>query len=821
LGNGTLIREEIHEMNGIHFLQTLRQDLGHGLRMLARNPGAMVAVILTLALGIGANTAIFSVINAVLLRPLPYREPHRLMFLRESKLPQWSDGQVSPGNFLDWQRQNTVFERMAAYISTSFTMTGQEEPEVLRGGNVHAGLFQILGVQPILGRAFQTEEDEPGHDAVVILSHSLWQRRFGGSPAVLNTTLTVNGQVHTIIGVMPPGFSYPRPDLALWTPLALSAQERLNHAGNFLNAIGRLKPGVSVAQAQSEMSAIALRLARQYPDSNTGRSVRVWPLLDYMVRDIKPALIALMTVVFLVLLIACANTANLLLARATARSREIAVRAALGAGRWRVVRQMLTESLVLTAFGAILGVLLAWGGLRVLLGVVPPDIPRLQEAAIDGSVLAFTLGATIFTCLVFGLFPALQASRTNLGDALKEANRGSSGGKSIRRTRAALVVVEVALALILLVGANLMLTSFLKLKAVAPGFDPQNTLTARLELPQAKYGPHPQRVTFTHELIQDLQGLPGVRYAAAAYPMPFVDGMIQGFLIEGVPQGRPSDWPSTNYQVVTPDYFKAMGIPLVRGRMFTDQDGPEAPGVVIISQRLARGYFPNESPIGKRIHLTSIASITFREIVGVVGDSKGSLDEESPLWVYEPYEQQPSRFLDIVLKTEGDPMAMAGTLRTQVAAVDKGQAVTAVSTLEQLMSASIAGDRFAMALLSIFSGLALVLASGGIYGVVSNLVSQRRREFGIRMALGARGRQVVWEITRQSLVLTAIGLGIGLLGTLVAGHILSIQLFGIKPADPLALAQSALALSVVALVASVIPASRAARVDPVVTLREE
>ena len=541
-----------------------------------------------------------------------------------------------------------------------------------------------------------------------------------------------------------------------------------------------------------------------------------------MIKGIRATLLVLMGAVVLVLLIACANTANLLLARASARSKEISIRTALGASRWSVVRMMLTESLVLTALGAILGVFLAWVSLKVLLSLVPLGIPRLQDVHIDATVLAFAVGTTLFTCLLFGLFPALQASHPCLTRTLNEEGRGSSGGRETHRMRGVLVVAEVALALVLLVSANLLMTSFLRMRSVNPGFDPRNTLVLSLALPERKYPEDRQQVRFSDDLLQRLQELPGLRHSAVASPLPFLGDRVEAFGIGGRLLQQRSAWPLANFYAVSPDYFKAMGIPLLKGRAFGSQDRETSARVVIINQSLAQRFFPQEDPLGRTIHLDDGPEPPAFEIVGVVGDTKQyGLTTPNPLQAYQPFAQAPGSLMTPALRSQGDPMPLAGALRRELTALDEDLPIQQLQTLEQVLSGSLTSQRFATSLLATFSVVALLLASLGIDSVVSYLVSQRRREFGIRMALGAQGRQVVWEVTRQSLVLTALGTGVGVIATVATGRLLANQLFGVQPADPLAMAQSALVLGLAALLAAFIPASRAARVSPSVVLRNE
>jgi putative ABC transport system permease protein len=802
-------------------MESLLKDIRYGVRTLTRNPAFTVVALLALALGIGANAAIFSVVNAVLLRPLPYADPDRLMMIRETRLPQFPEFSVSPGNFLDWQKQNSVFERLVAIQGSAFNLIDGGEPERLRGQRVSDGFLDMLGAQPALGRGFMSEEDQPGHNFVVILSHGLWQRRFGGDANILNRSITLDGQSYTIIGVMPATFRFGG-DTELWTPIAFTAQQAQQHGGHYLQAIGQLNPGVTVAQARTELSAIADRLAEQYPDANAGWNVKITPLLEFAVRSIKPALLVLLGAVGFVLLIACANVANLLLARAASRQKEIAIRTALGASRWRIVRQLLTESVLLALVGGAIGLLLAIWGKDLLLSLAPEDLPRVRDASLDGWVLAFTAGITLLTGLSFGLVPALQASRPNLNETLKDAGRGSTEGGRRHLIRSTLVVLEVATALVLLVGAGLMIKSFLRLQNVDPGFNPNNALMVKLSLPQKKYSTEDQRAAFYKQLLDKIARLPGVQAAGAACVVPLSgDDYVLGFDIQGRPPDAPGAGPSTNYYAVTPDYFTAMGIPLRKGRLFTEQDRKDAPRVAIISEAMAKQYFPDEDPIGKRIHVTN-GPVTYREIVGIVGDVKQyGLDEKTPVETYEPFAQQPFSFMSLIVRTTGDPTALVGAIRGEVLSLDKEQPVSSIRTLDQLISTSIAQQRFAMLLLSVFAVVAMVLASVGIYGVMSYSVTQRTHELGIRMALGASSANVLRLVVGHGMRLTLLGIGLGLILAFLLTRLMAALLFGVSATDPATFAVFSVSLTAVALVACLVPARRALKVDPMVALRYE
>ncbi|HVG32964.1 MAG TPA: ABC transporter permease [Pyrinomonadaceae bacterium] len=799
---------------------TLLQDLRYGVRMLLKKPGFTVVAIIALALGIGANAAIFSVVNAVLLRSLPYSDPDRLIVLRENKLPQFPEFSVSPGNFLDWQKQNTVFEKLVAVRGFNYNLVDtSSEPERLRGARVSAGLFEMLGVKPAQGRTFTAEEDTPGHENVVILSNGLWQRRFGADPNILGRSLMLNSTSYTVIGIMPQTFQFPDRETELFTPVAFNAQQAEQHGAHYVSAIGRLKQGVTIEQARTEMSAIAARLAQQYPDSNTGWSVSLFQMQEYEAREIKPALLILLGAVALVLLIACANVANLLLARATARQREIAIRTALGASRWRVIRQLLTESILLALVGGGLGLLLAIWGTDLLLALAPQDLPRGQGVTLDGRVLAFTILITLLTGVIFGLAPALQASRPNLNETLKEGGRGPTGGH--HRVRGSLVITEVALALVLLIGAGLLIRSFHRLQQVDPGFNPKNALTVAVSLPAKKYAEDDQQSAFFAQLIERASTMPGVLAVGATQSLPIHDDYVLGFNIQGRPPDAPGEEPNTNYYAVSPGYFKAMGISLLRGRLFTEQDKKDAPRVAIINETMAKKFFPGEDPIGKGINVTN-GPERFREIVGIVSDVKQyGLDKATPAQTYEPFLQEPFSGMTLIVRTEGDPTAMNASIRSQVLSIDKDQPVSRIRTLEQIVYESVAKQRFSMLLLGVFGVVALILAAVGLYGVMSYAVTQRTHEIGIRMALGAQQKDVIRLVVGQGMVLALIGVVIGLVAAFALTRVMATLLFNVSATDPLTFLAIPALLTMVALAASLVPARRAMRVDPMIALRYE
>jgi putative ABC transport system permease protein len=804
-------------------MQTLLQDLRYGARMLVKNLGFSFIAIATLALGIGANAAIFSVVNAVLLRPMPYKEPERLMMIRETKLPQFPEFSVSSGNFLDWKKQNTVFERLVAYRFAPYNLIGTGDPERLSGLSVSEGFFAMLGAQPQLGRDFSPEEHQPGHGNVIILSQETWQKRFGGDPKVLGRAVTLDGQSYDVIGVMPAPFKFGMIDTDLWSPMSFTAQNAQNHGGHSLGAIGRLKPGIGEEQARSEMIAIAGRLALQYPDANTGWGVKVMPLLEFTVRSVKPALLVLLGAVAFVLLIACANVANLLLARATGRRKEIAIRAAMGAGRSRIVRQLLTESALLAFIGGTAGLLLAKWGMDLLLKLAPQDLPRMRDVSLDGRALAFTAAITLLTGVIFGLVPALQTSKPNLNETIKDAGRGSTEGARRQLVRSALVMAEVASALVLLVGAGLLIKSFWRLLEVDPGFNPNNALTVSVVLPRSKYTEDGRQVAFFQQLLENIKGMPGVQAAGASNVLPLADDFVLGFEIQGRPPLPPGAGQSTNFYSVSADYFKAMGIPLRRGRLITEQDTINSPKVAVINETMAKKVFPDEDPIGKRMTFgRADNNPEWYEIVGVVGDVKQyGLDQTTTLQTYEPYTQQTFPYMTLVARTTGDPAALTSAIRNAVLQLDKEQPVSNVRMLDKYVSTSIAQQRFSMLLLGVFAAVALALAAVGIYGVLSYAVTQRAHEIGIRMALGAGRGDVLRLVVGQGMRLTLAGVGLGLVAAFALTRLMVTMLFAVSVTDPLTYSSIALLLSAIALLACWVPARRATKIDPMIALRCE
>ncbi len=805
----------------------LWQDLRYGVRMLWKNPGFTVVAVVALALGIGANSAIFSVVNTVLLRPLPYKDPERLVMVWEDRTARgYPRDTPAPANFVDWREQNKVFEGMAAIATHSLNLTGTGEPERLEGKRVSASFFPLLGVEPLLGRAFSPEEDQPGGNRVVVLSHGLWQRRFGSDRGILGKPLILNGESHEVVGVMPQHFQFPTREDELWVPIAFTPQQAAARQSHYLLVIARTKPGVTVEQAQAEMSTIGARLQQQYPAANTDLGVAVVPLHEQVVGDIRPALLVLLGAVGFVLLVACANVANLLLARAAARQKEIALRVALGASRIRLVRQFLTESLLLAALGGVVGLLLSLWGVNLLKAFIPENISQARDIAIDGSVLGFTLLVSLLTGLIFGLAPVSQASNFNLNETLKEGGRDSVSGRRGNRIRSILVVAEVAVSLVLLIGAGLLINSFLRLRGVDPGFRADNLLTMRVVLPETKYPDQARRASFYAELVRRVESLPGVQSAAVTNWIPLVkQGDSSGISIEGQPDPGPGQNPSAVTRVVSPHYFQTMGIELLQGRQLNEQDRSDSPRVIVIGETMARKFWPGEDPLGKRVTMggPADAPIPWLEVVGVVRDVRQfELAAEPKPQMYVPFEQpvffRPSH---LVLKTSVEPGGLAAAVRKTVWEIDRDQPVSNIRTMGEVLSESIARQRFSMLLFGIFAAVALVLAAVGIYGVMSYSVAQRTHEIGIRMALGAQARDVLKLTVWRGLKLVLIGIVLGLAAAFALTRVMTSLLFGVSPTDPATLAVISVVLISVALLASYVPARRATKVDPMIALRYE
>jgi putative ABC transport system permease protein len=808
----------IEQKGGLQ-MEALWQDLRYGWRAWRKQPGFAFIALLTLALGIGANTAVFSVVNAALLRPLPYAQPERLVMISESDAQQKVQSMAASGpNFVDWRSQARSFERMAVFVGEeNFNLTGEASPERVTGATVSEDFFPTLGVTPALGRAFVSEETRPGAPPVVVLSHALWQRRYGGDRGIIGQAIRVNGENATIVGVMPPQFQYPA-EAEIWLPFA-SALDQLNRSLYMLKVVGRLKTGVTLAQARTELDSIAQRLAQQYPETNKGRGVYLQSLQDGVVGDVKSALYVLLGAVLFVLLIVCANVANLLLGRAAVRQRELAIRAALGARRIRLLRQLLVESLLLAFSGGALGLLLAFWGTNLLFKLNPAVVPGVTSFTLDVRVLGFTLLASLLTGVLFGLAPAWQMSGTDLHAALQSNGRGSATGK--HRLSSALVVAETALALVLLVGAGLLIKSFWRLINVETGFEAENVLTVQLQLPEKDYAEQPRVAAFYDQLLQRIQTLPGVQAAGLVNTLPMIGVFMQGLTVEGAPPQTSGRQPITAFRVATPGYFGALDIPLLSGRAFQASDRAETAGVVIVDQMTARRHWTEGQALGKRIKLGGPQS-PWLTVIGVVGDVRyHGLEYKIFPTVYVPHAQSPFRGMMLAVRTAAEPLALVTAVKGEVAALDRNLPVAKIQTLAQIVSGSVTQQRFNLMLLGAFAALALALAAVGIYGVIAYAVTQRTREFGIRLAVGAQTGDVLRLVIGQGIKLVFIGVLLGLGGALALTRLMKTLLFNVSATDPLTFVVIALILLGVALLACWIPARRATRVDPLVALRCE
>ncbi|HXZ12923.1 MAG TPA: ABC transporter permease [Candidatus Sulfotelmatobacter sp.] len=822
-------------------MSTLYHDLKFALRMLAKSPGFTLVVVLTLALAIGANTAIFSVVNATLLARPAYTQPGRLVMVWEWNrrlFPSSGAGgnsahnrnTVNPGNFLHWRRDNTVFDQMAAWYDFNTNLTGTAEPERLAGQAVTPEMMSLLGVRPLLGRTFVREDGEPGKDNVAVLSYGLWQRRFGSDASILGRTLTLDGKPITVVGVMPRGFqffvahnSFTGEPPEIWEPLAFNKAD-WTPVGRYLSALARLKPGVSLARAQSEMDAIAAGLARQFPEADTGWSVNLVPLHEQLVGGMRPALLILLGAVGFVLLVACANVANLQLVRATTRQRELAMRAALGASPRRIARQLLTENLTLAAAGGAAGVLLAYWAVEFLLLLRPRTMIELASVHLDWRVLAFTGLLVIFTAILFGLAPAWNVLRRDVHESLKEQGRSGGQSRGGNRVRGVFIVAETALALALLVGAGLLIRSLARLESVPAGFDPANLLTVRLDLPEVKYAKPEERIAFFRRLLERIRALPGVVAASGNSFPPFAGpGAGTDFTIPGRPApASSSESPGCEVRVIEPDYFRTMHIPLVRGRYFTEREETEESHVVIINERLAREFWPHEDPLGRQITIDMKDVNVPTTIVGIAGDSKdSSLGSAALPTAYWPHPELPYNFMTLVIRTAGDPQQLSIAVQREVRALDRDLPVSRVRTMDQWMADSLAPARFNTILLGAFAAIALALAVIGVYGVMAYSVTERTQEIGVRMALGAQTRDVLHLVLRRGMSLLLAGVAMGLALSLSLARVLESLLFQMSAFDPGTFAAVAGLFSAVAGVACYIPARRAMRVDPMTALRNE
>ncbi|HKQ74359.1 MAG TPA: ABC transporter permease [Blastocatellia bacterium] len=810
-------------------MNILWQDLRIGARMLMKHPGFTLIAALTLAMGIGANTAIFSVINTVLLKPLPYADSERLVAVWEVR-KNGARGSVSYPNFVDWRAQNGVFEGIAVYEEDTMALTGAGEPANLRVVITTPDLFPLLNARPQLGRSFLPEEEKAG-SRVIVLGHGAWRKHFGADPNIVGRRIMLDGKAFNVAGVMPAGFDFPvkAEPADLWVSAAINSEQESpgdkaaneRRTAHFYHAIARLKAGVTLAAAGADLETVMGRLRTQYPDEVVGDHAAMQPYLNDLVGDVEWALLVLFGAVGMVLLIACANVASLLLARGVARQREFALRAALGAGRRRIVQQLLTESLLLASLGGLAALLLATWGVELLKALSPQNLPRVEAVRLDGRVLVFTLLISLLTGVIFGLIPALRATRVNLNETLNEGGRSGEGLRR-NRLRGALVVAEVALALVLLVGAGLLINSFARLLRVNPGFDPHQVLTFQVDLPDAKYGKPGQSFNFNHEMLKRIEALPGVRSVAMIFKAP-LGGSDASTTIQI--EGQPAD--KTRYQpaggrIATPGYFRTLGIPFISGRDFTERDDLNAPPVIIINETLAQQYFPNQNPIGKHIHpgVSVEGKPPWREIVGVTRSVRHhGLNLEPRPEYYLPYAQTPDFPLTTVVRTAGDPLAIVGAVRNEVRSLDRELAVDRVKTFDQYMAESVAQPRFNTLLLALFAGAALILTMIGLYGVMTYSVARRTREIGVRVALGAQTGDVLRLIVGQGMKLTLLGVVIGLVASLWLTRLMKSMLYGVSPTDPLTFAGIALFLALVGALACWAPARRAAKVDPIVAIR--
>jgi len=794
------------------------RDARYAVRQLVKSPGFTLVALVTLALGVGTTTAIFSVVNGVLLRPLPYPEPESLVRVHEI-VPQYGRFSVAPATFLDWRQQNTVFERIGAYNTTSGTFSDANGPERVQGAAVSWDVFELLRVAPARGTGFTADQDKPGANNVIVLSHGMWQRRFGGDPNIAGKTVSLSGTPVTILGVMPAGFYFPNRTAEFWRPLALNPANA-SRGGHFLGVVARVKQGRTLAQAGGEMKSISERLALQYPENSAKESAEVVLLHEQIVGAIRPALMTLLAAVGVVVLIACANVANLLLVRASVREKEVAIRTALGAGRRRLVMQMLAESLVLAVAGGALGVLLAYLAITPIQTLGAGSIPRVADVTLDRTVLAFAFAVSIATGVLFGLAPAWHAARAGVGAVLKEGGRSSvgAGGRWIRST---LLVAEMALSIVLLVGAALLLRSFAKLANVDPGFQPERVLTFQVALPQPSYPDDARRVLFFDRLVEKLGASPGVRAAGMVQTLPMRGGYVLTFDVEGRPPAKPGEEPSANHRAVSPNYFQTLGIPLRRGRVFTAADADNTQFVALLDEAFVRKHFANEDPIGKRIAIGNGAKSPY-EIVGIVGDVHyEGLDSTATPTMYVPFKQDVFSQMWMLARTDGDPAQLSSVAQQAVREVDPALPAFSMSPLGTIVSDSIAQRRFSMLLLGLFAVVALFLASVGLYGVVSYTVRQRTREIGLRLAIGAAPGNVLRMVLGAGMKLALVGVAIGLAGALALTQLIATMLFNVERFDPVSYGLTAALLLAVAALACYVPARRAMRVDPIVALQQE
>lgn len=831
-GNINRAVDAAYDVKGGGLFETLLQDIRYGVRMLAKHKAFTSIAVITLALGIGANTAIFSVVNELLLRPLPYRDADRIVTLWEVTPTGRHQNSISRANFRAWLAQNTSYQYIAAFSDQRQNLTGDGEPEELSVQFASSEFFKVLGVDPMLGRTFLPEDDQSGATPVAVLTHGLWQRRFGGQPGLVGQPITLNGVKFTVIGVMPPNFQFHikqrsgtgRP-AELWTILSMQTVPGLNERGRFLGGVARLKDSVTVDYAGNELRTIAVRTSDEAPEFNKNYSAEVLPLREQFFGNVRRPLWLMLGAVGFVLLIACANVANLLLSQATSREKEIALRAALGARRVRIVRQLLTESLLLALLGSVLGLGLAWLGIKALVAISPGDLVNLQSVGLNVTVLLWTLCVSMLTGMIFGLAPALHISRMNLNDSLKEGGKSeSSQASGSRRLRSALVVSEIALAVVLLASAGLLIRSFMHLQRVDTGFNTDNVLTMLVRLPETRYSQDPQVIAFFSQALEKVRHLPTVNSAGMVNHLPLYGGLgsSTGFKILGRPEPPPGQGPGTDVRVVDAGYFPTMGIPLLRGRNFSDLELKEVRQVVLINEALARKHFPDEDPIGKRLDVAMFETPQPAEIIGIVGNVRyDSLVEESPEAVYFPHPDLAYSFMTLVIRTDGDPAAIAPAVQREIRSLDPNQPVSDVRTMNQVMADWVSRSRFNTLLLGIFAGLATLLSAVGIFGVMNYSVALRTREIGLRLAVGAQPRQVLVLILKQGLLLTIVGVVIGLIAAFALTRLLSGLLFGVTAVDAPTFTTISLLLVIVSLLACYLPARRAMRIDPLSALRYE
>ena len=831
-GNVNKAVDAAYDVKGGGLFETLTQDLRYGVRMLAKHKAFTTVAVITLALGIGANTAIFSVVNELLLRPLPYRDAERVVMLWEVTPEGRHQNTTSRANFRVWRDQSTSYQYVAAFTDQRFNLTGDGEPEELSVQFATPELFKVLGIEPLLGRALLPDDAELTRPPVAVLSYGLWQRRFGGQPSVIGQSITLNSIKFTVIGVMPPNFQFHikhrsgtgRP-AELWTVLPMPVGPGANDIGRFLSVVARLKDGVTVDHAAAELRTIETRLSDEVPRYNKNYSVEVLPLREQFFGNVRRPLWLMLGAVGFVLLIACANVANLLLSLATSREKEIAVRAALGASRLRVIRQLLTESLLLALLGSALGLAFAWFGMKALILISPRDLVSLQGVGLNVTVLLWTLGVSLLTGIIFGLAPAVHISRLNLNDSLKEGGKSESAQASgSRRLRSALVVSEIALAVVLLASAGLLIRSFVRLQQVDRGFTTDNVLTMVVRLPEAKYREDPQIVNFFTRALDQVRHLPSVRSAGMVNFLPLYGGLGSntGFKIPGRPEPPPGQGPSCDVRAADAGYFPTMGIPLLRGRNFSDREQAESKHVILINEALARKYFADEDPIGRRLDVAMFDTPQPAEIIGIVGNVRyDSLIDESPPAVYFPHPDLAYSFMTLVIRTDGEPTAIAPAVQREIRMLDPNQPVSDVRTMDQVMSEWTSRSRFNTLLLGLFAALATLLSAVGIFGVMNYSVALRTRELGLRLAVGAQPRQVLLLVLKQGFVLTLVGVVFGLAAALALTRLLSGLLFGVGAVDVTTFTTISLFLVIVSLLACYLPARRAMRIDPLQALRYE